>query len=63
MKCEKVLMLIFDGMPDRPVDELDFNTPLQAAKKPALDSIAAKGASGTMDVIAPGIVPGIEPGP
>lgn len=60
MKCEKVLMLIFDGMPDRPVEELDFNTPLQVATKPALDSIAGKGASGTMDVIAPGVVPGSD---
>lgn len=60
MKCDKVLMLIFDGMPDRPVEELDFNTPLQVATKPALDSIAEKGAAGTMDVIAPGVVPGSD---
>jgi len=60
MRCEKVLMIISDGMPDRPVEELDFNTPLQVATKPAIDSVADRGASGTMDVIAPGVVPGSD---
>lgn len=60
MICEKVLMLIFDGMPDRPVEQLGFSTPLQAATKPAMDAVVNRGASGTMDVIAPGIVPGSD---
>ena len=60
MKCEKVLMLIFDGLPDRPVPELDLKTPLQIAKKPALDRVVAEGAGGIMNVIAPGVVPGSD---
>lgn len=60
MICCKVVMLIFDGMPDRPVEELGFSTPLQAATKPALDALVERGASGTMDVLAPGIVPGSD---
>jgi 2,3-bisphosphoglycerate-independent phosphoglycerate mutase len=60
MICNKVLMLIFDGMPDRPVEALGFSTPLQAASKPAMDNVVQRGAAGTMNVIAPGIVPGSD---
>ena len=60
MLCNKVMMLIFDGLPDRPVEELGYSTPLQAAMKPALDNVVLRGASGTMDVLAPGIVPGSD---
>ncbi len=52
-----VLLLILDGMPDRPVSG---KTPLSVAKKPNLDSIADLGINGIMDTIAPGIRPGSD---
>ncbi|MEM2839368.1 MAG: 2,3-bisphosphoglycerate-independent phosphoglycerate mutase [Thermoplasmata archaeon] len=60
MRCEKALMLILDGLPDRPVAELGNKTPLQVARKPALDRIVSEGSAGLMNVIAPGVVPGSD---
>lgn len=53
-------MLIFDGLPDRPIAELGNKTPLQAANKPTLDRAVMEGAAGLMNVIAPGVVPGSD---
>ncbi len=55
-------MLIFDGIGDRPVKELDGRTPLEAANTPNLDRYAEEGVNGIMDTIAPGIVPGSDTG-
>ncbi|MDK2796280.1 MAG: 2,3-bisphosphoglycerate-independent phosphoglycerate mutase [Archaeoglobaceae archaeon] len=52
-----LLMLILDGMPDRPVAG---KTPLSVAKKPNLDKIAEIGINGIMDTISPGIRPGSD---
>ena len=42
----KYLLVVGDGMADYPLTELGNKTPLQAAYKPNMDSIAAKGKSG-----------------
>jgi len=47
-------------MADRPVKELDWKTPLEAAYKPSLNQIAKTGICGIMDPIAPGIPPGSD---
>lgn len=60
MTAKKILLVVCDGLSDRPVKEFDRKTPLQAAKKPAMDAIARHGISGIMDVIGPGIVPGSD---
>jgi 2,3-bisphosphoglycerate-independent phosphoglycerate mutase len=60
MKQKKILMVVCDGVSDRPVREHGGKTPLQTARKPAMDAIARNGVSGTMDVIAPGVVPGSD---
>ncbi|WP_202318763.1 2,3-bisphosphoglycerate-independent phosphoglycerate mutase [Archaeoglobus neptunius] len=52
-----VLLVIIDGLSDRPVEG---KTPLSVAKKPNLDSIAEMGINGIMDTIAPGIRPGSD---
>lgn len=52
-----VLMLILDGLPDRPING---KTPLTVARKPNLDKIAEKSVNGIMDTIAPGIRPGSD---
>ena len=56
----KGIVLIMDGMGDRPIKELDNQTPLQAAKTPNMDRMAKEGITGIMDSIAPGIIPGSD---
>lgn len=51
------LLLIIDGLPDRPVRELGNRTPLQAADTPTLDRLAKEGQSGLADPVSPGVVP------
>jgi 2,3-bisphosphoglycerate-independent phosphoglycerate mutase len=47
-------------MADRPIKELDWKTPLEAARKPSLNQIAKTGVCGIMDPIAPGVPPGSD---
>ena len=51
------VLLIIDGLADRPVRELGNRTPLQAAKTPVFDRLAAEGRCGLADPISPGVVP------
>jgi 2,3-bisphosphoglycerate-independent phosphoglycerate mutase len=41
-----VLLVVLDGLGDRPSSELDMRTPAEAAATPVLDDLAARGASG-----------------
>ncbi|MBA3045433.1 MAG: 2,3-bisphosphoglycerate-independent phosphoglycerate mutase [Euryarchaeota archaeon] len=56
----KILLVICDGMADRPVEAFKGMTPLEAAEVPNMDRLAREGQTGLMDVIAPGIVPGSD---
>ncbi|MDR3223782.1 MAG: 2,3-bisphosphoglycerate-independent phosphoglycerate mutase [Methanobrevibacter sp.] len=56
----KGMILVIDGLGDRPVEELSNQTPLQKAKTPNLDKMAENGINGIMDSIAPGIRPGSD---
>jgi 2,3-bisphosphoglycerate-independent phosphoglycerate mutase len=56
----KAILLVADGMADRPVKELGWRTPLEVASKPVLDQIARTGISGIIDPIGPGIPPGSD---
>ncbi|MBS7635885.1 2,3-bisphosphoglycerate-independent phosphoglycerate mutase [Candidatus Bathyarchaeota archaeon] len=56
----KVLLIIGDGMADRPLKELGWKTPLEAARKPSMNHMASVGICGIMDPIAPGIPPGSD---
>ena len=51
------LLLIIDGLADRPVRALGGRTPLQAAETPTLDRLAREGQCGLADPVAPGVVP------
>jgi len=53
----RALLLILDGVSDRPVNG---HTPLQVAQTPNLDALARGGACGILDVIAPGVRPGSD---
>ncbi len=52
-----VLLIIIDGLPDRPVRSLGGRTPLEAARTPHLDRLASEGQCGLADPVAPGVVP------
>lgn len=56
----KTIIILADGTADEPIAELGGKTPLQAAKKPYIDMLAAKGKSGLYDTIPPGYKPGSE---
>jgi len=47
-------------MADRPLKELGWKTPLEAAQKTSMNHIASFGVCGIMDPIAPGIPPGSD---
>lgn len=51
----KGLLLIADGLGDRPVPSMGNKTPLEYASTPTLDRLAREGECGLMDPIAPGI--------
>jgi len=56
----KILLIVLDGLGDRPIKDLGNKTPLQAAATEFLDWFAANGASGLLDPIAPGVCPGSD---
>ena len=47
------LVVLYDGMADYPVAELGNRTPLEAADKPFLDSLAKDAFVGTVKTVAP----------
>ncbi len=56
----KYLLIVGDGMADYPVPELGGKTPLQVAKKPNMDAIAAEGRSGLIKNVPDDLNPGSE---
>jgi 2,3-bisphosphoglycerate-independent phosphoglycerate mutase len=56
----KGIIMIIDGMADRPIEELGHKTPLEAAKTPNMDKMAENGICGIMDPIKPGIRAGSD---
>lgn len=56
----KAVLVIGDGMADRPIKELGWKTPLEVAKKPSLNRIAESGVCGILDPISPGVPPGSD---
>jgi 2,3-bisphosphoglycerate-independent phosphoglycerate mutase len=58
----KAVVLIIDGLGDLPVAALDGRTPLEAARTPNLDWLAAAGEFGLVDPIVPGEVPNTDSG-
>jgi 2,3-bisphosphoglycerate-independent phosphoglycerate mutase len=56
----KGIIMIIDGMADRPIKELGYKTPLEAAVTPNMDKMAENGICGIMDPIRPGIRAGSD---
>ncbi len=59
---KKVMLIILDGLGDRPHPYLKHLTPLQAAEIPNMDYMASKGILGMQYPIAPGVPPGSDTG-
>ena len=53
----KFLVLVYDGMADYKIPELDNKTPMEVAKKPYLDKLASVGTVGTVCNVPEGMVP------
>ena len=56
----KYVLVVGDGMADYPVPELGNLTPLQAAHKPNMDALAAKGRNGLIKTVPEGLTPGSD---
>lgn len=56
----KTIIILGDGMADEPIAALGNKTPLQVARKPYIDMLAAKGKNGLLDTIPEGFSPGSE---
>lgn len=58
----KYILVIGDGMADNPVPELGGKTPLQYAKIPVMDALAAKGELGSVKTCPDGLPAGSDTG-
>lgn len=56
------LMVIIDGLGDRPLEEFGALTPLEAAVKPNLNRLASEGITGLVDPVAVGVRVGTDVG-
>ncbi len=56
----KYALLIGDGMADWPIPELDNRTPLEYARTPNMDRVAAKGKIGLVATVPEGMQPGSD---
>lgn len=56
----KYLVILGDGMADRPIESLGGRTPLEYAKTPKMDELAAKGEIGMVHTIPDGMKPGSD---
>ena len=53
----KIVYVVLDGLGDDPLPQLGDKTPLEAARHPFLDSLAARGRNGTVYTVGKGIAP------
>ena len=58
----KFIILQADGMPDRPLKELDNKTPLEVARTPAINRILEKSEVGSVNHIPKGFKSGSDVG-
>lgn len=56
----KYIVVLGDGMADRPIDALGGETPLAAAETPAMDSLATKSEIGMVKTVPEGMSPGSD---
>ena len=62
MQVYKGVLVILDGLGDRPHVQLDGKTPLQAARTPNMDQLVERGMSGLVHPYLPGVPVGTQTG-
>jgi len=62
MRKAKGLMIVQDGVGDRPIYKLGRRTPLEAANTPNMDNLARNAINGLVDPLAPGVRVGTDTG-
>jgi 2,3-bisphosphoglycerate-independent phosphoglycerate mutase len=60
MARRKYIILVGDGMGDYPQEELEWRTPLEAARTPQMDRIASQGIMGWIQTVPPDSEPGSD---
>ncbi len=60
MADKRAVLIVVDGMGDRPLIDHDYKTPLEYANTPNMDRLAKGGLVGSLDPISPGIRPGSD---
>jgi len=58
----KYIVIVGDGMADRPLEALGGKTPLQVARKPTMDALASKSRMGMIQTIPHNLAPGSDVG-
>src|SRR5207249_9557401 len=56
-RVNKIVYVVLDGLGDDPLPQLGDKTPLEAARHPNLDALAARGRNGTVYTVGKGIAP------
>ena len=56
----KYVIVLGDGMADRPLAQLNDKTPLEYAKTPMMDALAGRGELGLVHTIPEGMKPGSD---
>jgi 2,3-bisphosphoglycerate-independent phosphoglycerate mutase len=54
---KKIIYVVLDGLGDDPLQQLGEKTPLEAARTPNLDALAARGRNGVVYTVGAGIAP------
>ncbi len=57
---DKYIVLLGDGMADRPLNTLDGMTPLEYARTPNMDDLASRGVTGMVRTVPRGMPPGSD---
>jgi 2,3-bisphosphoglycerate-independent phosphoglycerate mutase len=57
---QKAMLVVMDGLGDRPIEALGGLTPLEAAHTPHLDALADRGVTGLMNALGVGLRPGSD---
>lgn len=56
----KYIVVLGDGMADEPIESLNGKTPLEYARTPEMDALAAKSEIGLLHTIPEGMSPGSD---
>ena len=56
----KYVVVLYDGMADYPVTQLDGKTPMMVADKPYFDALGNKGTVGLVRTVPEGMKPGSD---